>query len=159
MMRTVVFAFLASMATLGSAQADWEYTRWGMTPEQVLAASNGQMKACDERACRGQQAESQVARLYGNVRQDGFAFTAFASFDRRSGRLAAINLRLEGGAKSDDLIQVLRKRYGEPATKSVTMLMEYWTWRDKGDHVSVVIIDDNVTLGYQAATAGAQRAP
>src|SRR5260370_10938211 len=33
---TVIFAALAPQA-----RADWEYTKWGMTPEQVAGASKG----------------------------------------------------------------------------------------------------------------------
>ncbi len=34
-------AVFASLATGLPASADWQYTRWGMTPEEVVAASHG----------------------------------------------------------------------------------------------------------------------
>jgi hypothetical protein len=38
---TVLGLSACSAAFSGSARADWEYTRWGMTAAQVIAASNG----------------------------------------------------------------------------------------------------------------------
>ena len=33
-----------TIALSGIAKADWQYTKWGMTPEQVVAASGGKAK-------------------------------------------------------------------------------------------------------------------
>ena len=44
------FAFAAAVLAAAPAHAHWENTRWGMTPEQVVAASGGQARLLPERS-------------------------------------------------------------------------------------------------------------
>ena len=41
-----IFAAIAVVAGLvpAAARADWQYTKWGMEPEEAVTASNGTMK-------------------------------------------------------------------------------------------------------------------
>jgi hypothetical protein len=43
-MRSIVVAIPMFVMLAPQARADWEYTRWGMTPEQVVNASGGHVK-------------------------------------------------------------------------------------------------------------------
>ena len=40
---------LAGALTASAAQADWQYTRWGMTKDQVMLASNGALSPTPSR--------------------------------------------------------------------------------------------------------------
>ena len=54
-MTRLTFAWLVLGAALwpGTAWANWEYTKWGMTPEQVQAAAKGKLSpATPQDACQ-----------------------------------------------------------------------------------------------------------
>jgi hypothetical protein len=47
-MGRLAFSVLLSWLLLAtSALADWEYTRWGMSPDEVVASSNGKARRAD----------------------------------------------------------------------------------------------------------------
>src|SRR5215472_17354015 len=128
MRRTFGFALAVAIIVAGplDAHADWQYTRWGMTPEQVMAASAGQLKACDE-ACKGQDTNIQIARFLGPYQSGLFKFTAYMLFDRRSNTLAQVTLGLNQPNDAGALIGALRLEYGEPVaidySKSMQVIM------------------------------------
>jgi hypothetical protein len=43
-MRSILAAMPIAVMLAPCARADWEYTQWGMTPEQVASASGGAVK-------------------------------------------------------------------------------------------------------------------
>jgi hypothetical protein len=43
-----IAAFLLVLLFAGSAHADWQFTRWGMTVDEVLAAGNKQVERSSE---------------------------------------------------------------------------------------------------------------
>jgi hypothetical protein len=65
-------AFLVSAT---GALADWQYTRWGMTREQVLMASRGQLRQCDDANCEEHSGKTEVARLVGDYSSGDLDFT------------------------------------------------------------------------------------
>jgi hypothetical protein len=95
------------------AIADWQYAKWGMTADQLLAASKGQMKRCGA-ACDKQRTESETALLYTTYQSGEFPFTAFAFFSNQSKQLLYISLRLDDPAKAYQLIAALKAKYGSP---------------------------------------------
>jgi hypothetical protein len=117
---TITAGIVLSAAT---AHADWQYTRWGMTPEETLAASKGKLKRCDPRACDVQATDTAAAQLFGPYQSGEFNFTAFAFFDKRTNKLAHVTLKLTTPEKGLDLIGTLRIRYGEPAMQSTSAVM------------------------------------
>ncbi|MCC6271672.1 MAG: hypothetical protein IT190_10375, partial [Microbacteriaceae bacterium] len=69
-----------------SAFADWQYTKWGMTIDQVVAASKGKMLRCGT-ACDKQRTETDTALLYAPYQSGEFEFTAFAYFNNQTKKL------------------------------------------------------------------------
>lgn len=128
------------------AAADWQYTKWGMTPAQVAQASRGALQPCDA-ACDRRKTATETPRLVGSYKTGEFAFTAFAIFDR-SERLSRVLLELHGPA-GYALAAALRNKYGEPADKSRATVMDIHTWRDNKDQIQLVIIGDKADLTYR----------
>jgi hypothetical protein len=151
MLRTVTVLTALLINTV--AYADWQYTRWGMTVEQVAAASKGQLRLCNA-ACDKQVTDGEIARLYGQYRSGEFAFTAFAMFNKTTGKLAYMNLKLDNSSQGNALIGALRAKYGEPATKTSSQLMSMFVWREARDQINIVSIgsgtaDGLTTLAYR----------
>jgi hypothetical protein len=73
-----VMVFSLLLAAISAAHADWQYTRWGMTPEEVLTASNGQLKRCDPVACAAHKNKYGLPKLFGTYQSGEFKFSAFA---------------------------------------------------------------------------------
>lgn len=151
-MRAGLFAFLLLIISVASANADWQYSKWGMTVDQVLAASKGQLKKCSA-VCDKQSTDGTEAQLYGPYSSGDFEFTAFALFDKKTRKLASIRLRLDNNDKAQELMGALRSKYGEPETKSRTQVLNLAVWRSAGDQISYILIgfDNNYTgtVSYQ----------
>lgn len=144
MRRTIGIALAVAMNAVASldAHADWQYTRWGMTPEQVMAASAGQLKPCDE-ACKGQDTSIQITRFLGPYQSGPFKFTAYMLFNRRSNTLAEVTLDLNQPYDADAFINALRLKYGRPDLSDYSKLMKVILWRDATDEIDVVVIGDD----------------
>ena len=75
---------LAILLTAPPALANWEYTRWGMTPDQVAAASSGNVKVLlrSERKDAGEHsalAATGTFKLGGKSFPVGFQFNAITN--------------------------------------------------------------------------------
>lgn len=142
------------------AAANWQYTKWGMTVDQVAAASKGQMKRCSA-VCDKQTTSTSTALLYGPYQSGNLPFTAFAFFDNTSKKLVSISLRLDDPSKGNELIGALRAKYGEPASESRTQVLYLMVWRPAGDQIDVTRIgfggDFSYTLGYQPRATAANK--
>lgn len=134
------------------AAADWQYTKWGMTADQVVAASKGQMKRCSA-VCDKQTTANSTALLYGAYQSGDLPFTAFAFFDNQTKKLVHVTLRLDDPAKGNEMIGALRAKYGEPASESRTQVLYLMVWRPAGDQIDVTRIgfggDYTYSLGYR----------
>ena len=140
MRRTFGFALVVAInmaANLG-ARADWQYTQWGMTPEQVMAASAGQLKICDE-ACKGLDTDLQIARFRGPYQSGPFKFTAYMLFDRRNNTLAQVTLDLNQRNDTDALIGALISNYGTPVAIDFSEPIRFIMWRNSIDEINIVV--------------------
>jgi hypothetical protein len=94
------------------AFADWQFTKWGMTPDQVAAASHGAAASVDpltiSNAVNGDRTLLQMPYNAGT-----FDFVASFAFDN-SDHLDRVHLVLQSGA-AIDLRTALLAKYGKPA--------------------------------------------
>jgi hypothetical protein len=143
MRRTISIALVVAMNAVAplDAHADWQYTRWGMTPDQVMAASTDQLKACDE-ACKGQDTNIQIARFFGPYQSGPFNFTAYMLFDRQNNTLAEVTLDLNQPNDAGALVDALKLKYGEPMVNDYSKSMKVIIWRDPADEIDVVVVGD-----------------
>lgn len=92
---------LLALACLGAgpAQADWEYTKWGMTPQQVARASGNQTK---QGSIRRPDSDGNVTRLVAPHQSRKFLFEAHFGFDAAD-KLASVTLVLNDKSASMDM--------------------------------------------------------
>jgi hypothetical protein len=137
---------------------DWEYTKWGMTPQQVVNASkNLATEASDLRP----DSEGNVTKLVAPYQSEKFSFEAQFGFDATD-RLASVTLVLNdkaagmdmgAGAGADtnmdhgvcyDLLVSVNTAYGPPqGGGSAHMLYGIETWQDQKNknNVTYTVLD------------------
>ena len=138
-----------------AAKADWEYTAWGMTPQQVASASNNLTTAgSDIRP----DSDGNVSKLIAPYRQGKYAFEAQFGFDPAD-RLASVTLVLDDKSASmdmdmasdmtmdrgpcGDLQASVETTYGRPqGGGTADMLYSIETWRDQktGNDVKYTVL-------------------
>jgi len=93
------------------ASANWQFTRWGMTPEEVQVAAGGTLTtpAADERCLQC----SLVPLLAGSYSTGEFSFRVLYQFDGNRA-LQGTNLNLTDGTRCHALQDSLRAQYGVP---------------------------------------------
>ncbi|GAC1339747.1 MAG: hypothetical protein NVS2B16_26930 [Chloroflexota bacterium] len=115
------------------ARADWQYTKWGMSPEQFARASHGaasvvpfnQKSVRDGKSCLiqgGYQTDAQNYKLTG----------CFVGQD-----LALIVLNLPHPASPSDMINTvsaLTAKYGQPTNIHTDHVGSLYTWIDQQSH-------------------------
>lgn len=131
-MRSIVCGALIVFSLASPVKAHWQYTRWGMTPAQVIAAGKGRVQKADPTA--------DAAMPYG-VKEAGGSYDSAgrvlkASFWFKSSNLTRVVLASE----DEDTCFVLRRDllsvYGKTAAQS-GRLVETGVWYDraKGNRV------------------------
>jgi hypothetical protein len=98
------------IAIASPAAANWQYTTWGMTPDQVTAAAHGNVLSVDP-TTRNSMDGDQIL-LETPYSAGDFHFTADFGFDSTS-RLDRVHLVLQSG-DAVGLRAALQKKYGDP---------------------------------------------
>ncbi|MGO4686197.1 hypothetical protein [Hyphomicrobium sp. 2TAF46] len=142
------FALAAAIAVCSQpVAAHWQYTRWGMTPDQVISASKNTAHIASDPAMHG-TAEARNL-LDGKYRSQGFDFDINFLFDT-SNKLSHVSLQLVTPADCPVLQGKLSNIYGSPKT-SVTPIINLAKWWDK-PHGNVLVLmqigDDSCKLQY-----------
>jgi len=94
------------------ALADWQYTRWGMSPQDVVAASNGTARAVQDEKRKRVRKMSRLA--VGQVKEGDTTFEVEFYFDNQKLRL--IRYQPTGGMDCDGEEAALLKHFGPAAT-------------------------------------------
>jgi hypothetical protein len=132
-----------------AAKADWEYTKWGMTPQQVLAASKNLAKDSTDLS---PDSDGNVTKLVAPFKGGKFAFQAEFGFDAAD-KLASVtlvlydksagldtHLQLHGDAGADanadlgvchDLDTAVNFAYGEPLYTGANHIYAIEKWLDE----------------------------
>lgn len=76
---------------VSAAKADWEYTKWGMSPQDVLNASNGAAKASSDPR---PDSSGNVTKLVAPYQSGKLSFEAQFAFDAAD-KLASVTLVLD----------------------------------------------------------------
>ncbi len=129
------------------ATVDWRYTRWGMTEEQVVAASHGTARPAgpeDQSAERSRDAEVKLKAPVSWIEQ---SFVAFFGFDRQSHRLSSITLELQNGTKEGvaKLQDALNSLYGSPTSSVKQKDVELVVWFAGSEQIGLVRLSNPVT--------------
>jgi hypothetical protein len=105
-----LFGIVLALTCCGAsaAKADWEYTKWGMNPQQVVSASNNLAR---ESSDRGPDSDGNVTRLVAPYSSGKFSFEARFEFDAAD-RLAAVTLFLTDKSLCGELQASVETAYG-----------------------------------------------
>ena len=170
-----LFGIALALLSCGASavKADWEYTKWGMTPGQVVsAAKNPTRKSSDLHP----DSDGNVTKLVAPYRSGKFSFEAQFGFDA-SDRLSSVTLVLndkfagmdmtmgadmnmnmdQGGCH--DLLASVKTLYGPPqAGRSAHMqyIIETWQDRKSKNTVTYTVLDGvGCYVQYSAIKAAA----
>jgi hypothetical protein len=139
-----------------AARANWEYTKWGMTPGQVVsAAKNLTRKSSDLHP----DSDGNVTKLVAPYRSGRFSFEAQFGFDAADGlssvtlvlndKLAGMDMNMGADMNMDqggchDLLASVKTTYGPPQTgHSAHMQYSIETWHDQKNknNVTYTVLD------------------
>lgn len=130
-MRNWVIA-LVSLCATAPAEAHWQYTRWGMTPAQVVAAAKGKVQRADPAADAEMPYGSKEA--VGTYDTDGRNLRA--SFWFKNGKLSRVVLANEDEDTCYAIRRDLLSAYGKSAAQSGRMIeTNVWLDRARGNRV------------------------
>src|ERR1700743_1113292 len=96
-MKLLGIALAFACCGVSAAKADWEYTRWGMTPQEVVSASKNLAKKGTD---LHPDSDGNVTKLVAPFQSGKFAFEAQFGFDAAD-RLSSVTLVLDD--KSTDM--------------------------------------------------------
>jgi hypothetical protein len=157
-MKLVGIALALVCCGASAAKANWEYTKWGMTPGQVVsAAKNLTRKSSDPHP----DSDGNVTKLVAPYRSGKFSFEAQFGFDAAD-RLSSVTLVLndkfagmdmnmgadmnmnmdQGGCR--DLLASVKAIYGpRQGGRSAHMQYSIQTWRDQKNknNVTYAVLD------------------
>lgn len=134
-------AALVCLALSTRAQADWEYTKWGMTPAQVIAASRGAVHLITPEHRLGPTRPDVETCAEGRFVDGRLHLKVSFSFARHGTELVLVNYLVEDAAQNNLLRDRLVHIYGMPAP-SGDADMGSGIWRHAGHDVIDLSISD-----------------
>ncbi len=156
--RAAVIAVGLAFSTT-AANADWQYTKWGMTPDQVIEASTGQAERITpltrEYRLRGKWVRS--SHKFGD-----WAFDVVFRFDVNSSGLNMIKLRLKDKNRCDSLVSALKAEHEDSIVKVISGGWRILSWNDQELNLQLRYIEGRIGgipvscgMEYTPAKAGA----
>jgi hypothetical protein len=141
-----------------AAKADWEYTKWGMTPAQVASAAKRLTKASSDLQ---PDSDGNVTKLVAPYRSGKFSFEAqfgFNAADRLSSvtlvvkdKTAGMGMGMDMGpdmnmdqGKCHDLLASVKTTYGPPQggrSAHMQYIIETWQDRKNKNNVTYTVLD------------------
>lgn len=138
---------LLIVALPAAAHADWQYTKWGMTPAQVAASSKGAVTV-GKGDPGDESAGTEIGAIGTHVSGD-YRFSV--NFHFKAGKLSFVSLTLLEGDPLG-LKSTLMGLYRKPFTEKKSEILDMTTWQDtaKNNRVDLIIIgDSSTTLLYR----------
>ncbi|GBG13146.1 uncharacterized protein NMK_0684 [Novimethylophilus kurashikiensis] len=131
-----------------AAHADWEWTTWGMRPEQVVAASAGKARLATEEEIKTNTLKQydqvvRAAKAYAPFSMDGIAFDTWFYFDPKTDALMCVRLIPEKDASLKTIRNRLESTYGPETTETHEKLFSAF-WINK----IIWSKTDEITLEY-----------
>lgn len=141
---------LAALLTT-PAHADWQYTRWGMTPEQVVAASAGKAELLP--ASRRPRIPPLETAASGEFQDGALALRTAFSFNTNGGGLACVSYGLMSHDGDAAFKANLTSRYGQPQRTSglPAIGLQTLTWTTATDEITASFSKDDPAYAMQCA--------
>jgi hypothetical protein len=158
-MRFYWLTVLLTVVPCSDAFADWEFTKWGMSKDQVVQASGGRAKPYPAHQLEGpiSQAGEICTHNIPDYVSGKFRFEAQFCFDRQD-RLSRVRLRV-----ADDrfvpLEEALNATYGAPVNSQKNSIVRTAQWNDtkRQNRVRLLGISDSTFVDYEPDSDGALR--
>ncbi|HBK06405.1 MAG TPA: hypothetical protein DDZ81_11155 [Acetobacteraceae bacterium] len=136
--------FLIALPAL-RAHAAWEYTEWGMTPEQVVNASHGSVKLLPPNEQQKNDEMKMITKVGGDYTDGDLHVHIKFGFSTLTDKLEMVGYEVTDPKQNDLLIAWLTKKYGPPAQKSGIETIGYHTYAWEQP--------DDIMLGITKGTA------
>jgi len=127
---------IATLLCATPALADWEFTKWGMTPVQVMAGSSGMVKAIPKDEIKRDDPDHWEISLRGDVKAKDRTRPASFMFDTATGGLRCVIYNALG-SDATTLKQELLSKYG-PGKEDTFGDLQSIDW----------VTPDEISLGY-----------
>ena len=143
-MKRFLAATTALMLGAPPALAHWEWTTWGMTPDEVIAASDGTATAAEPDPSKSLGGFD--LRAEGSWSKNGFSYTAGYYFDAAGG-LSFVALTLTEPARCGELRAALAEDLGPP--QHSVKVADRWTEKDDAISVNDAALIEVCRLVYE----------
>ncbi len=151
-MRSVTWmAGLSALVAASPVHADWQYTKWGMTPEQVVAASSGRATLLPARQ-RPRLPPLETAAT-GEFKDAALTLRTVFSFNTDGKGLACVFYGLTSRDGADVFKALLISRYGQPQRTSglPAIGQETLGWATATDEIEASFSPDDPAFAMQCA--------
>jgi hypothetical protein len=142
---------LVGLLIAPAVQADWEYTRWGMTPEQVVAASGGKAKLLPEE--KRPRVPALVTAATGEFNDGAMQLRTVFSFNIERGGLACVSYGVLSPDQNGAFRTALASRYGPPQSTSTVAFLgqENLGWKTATDEINASLSKDEPAYAMHCA--------
>lgn len=142
---------LAALLSAPAAHADWEYTRWGMTPEQVVAASGGKAELLPEKS--RPRVPPLVTAASGEFNVGPLRLRTVFSFDIERGGLACVFYGVTSHEDDEAFKAVLVGRHGQPQSESGLPIIGQTSfgWKTATDEIDASFSKDDPAYAMHCA--------
>ncbi len=134
---------LAALLVASPALADWQYTRWGMTPEQVVAASRGKVTLLPE--ARRPRVPPLVTAASGEFTDGALVLRTVFSFAIEGNGLECVTYGVRNPENDEAFKALLIRRFGQPQTTGGLAIlgMTQLGWVVGNDEISATFTKDD----------------
>ncbi len=149
-MKRLIIIFLVFMfGTASNVQADWQYTSWGMSVDQVKKAGGAKISRIDDVSKHSSMGN--LGLLQAPFETGGFRFIARFMFDRLSQKLSVVSLELLDPSLGHRLHGTLVSKYGEPTKVPLGDVVKASQWRNEAANNNLSLLQigaSSYTLQY-----------
>ncbi|WP_368412932.1 hypothetical protein [Dongia sp.] len=153
----LAFAIIAlfTLALPRAGRADWAYTEWGMSLDEVIAASPVKLTPLDEKV----QAQTReyisdgrsAAMLAGWHVEGAYTYIVLFYFDLETRKLVSANLDLRTMSLADQLLSDLTEKYGAPVeSREIVPGFFSSVWEEADNRIVFIRTFDTAKMNYSA---------
>jgi hypothetical protein len=151
-----LYPILLVMLFAPAARADWQYTRWGMTPEQVVAASGGMVSLLPEK--ERPRIPPLVTAAKGDFTDGQMRLRTVFSFNVENMGLACVSYGVRSHNDDDAFKAALIGRYGPPRSTSGLEILgqKNFAWQTATDEINASFSKDDPAYAMHCAKGQTQ---
>ena len=138
-MKLKAVVFLGLVTASLSAYADWQYTKWGMTPDELVAAAKNAKQSISK--SKHPDLISRGWLFEGEYRTNIYRFKAIFIFSKNPEKLKSVSLQPSDKSQCNVLMADLIATYGPQVKHNKLSTGDLLTWNDavKKNEVQLVI--------------------